>query len=146
MFGVADLAVVSTRPSVLDARIAAGIPPLNYELDAVIFSNLSATRPQTLERLARCVGADDRVIDERIRGHLTRIGAVQRTATGSLSRHRAFVPVGRVHVLEAKMTDWRRAGRQARHYALWADSASVMLGRPPRDMTYLVDELRVATS
>jgi hypothetical protein len=130
-YGIADLAVIVGRPGALGERRAAGIPPLVYEPDAAIVTALVPRQTRSLDDVAARLGWPVESVMRRIAG-LLRINAVARTSSGRYVRHPALVPVGRLHVLEAKVRDWRRGRDQARRYQLWADTASLVLSRLPR--------------
>lgn len=129
-FGVADLVAVAIRGNALAERIDASVPPLLNELDATLVAGLSARRGRSSELLSRRLSIDPAMVTQRL-STLARTGAVERLTSGSFVRHPAVVPLGRVHALEAKVADWKRAIDQARTYALWADySTSVLMSLP----------------
>lgn len=129
-FGIADMVALVVRGRRLLDRVEAGVPPLLNELDAMIVANLTPRRGRRPDRLAERLAVEPSSLDRRL-ATLVRLGAVERLESGSLVRHPALVPLGRIHALEAKVSDWRRAIEQARTYALWADSAtSVLMSLP----------------
>lgn len=129
-YGIADLAVVITRGELLSRRLAAGVRPLLYEPDVDVIHALAARRPRSPSEVAERLGWSTEAVASRLR-RLGRYDAVERTAGGRYIRHPDLVAVGRLHVLEAKVRDWRRAREQARRYQLWSDTASVVLARQP---------------
>jgi hypothetical protein len=58
------------------------------------------------------------------------------------TRHLALTPLGRLHVYEVKVSDWRRGLHQAATYAAWADQSTLVLGRRPGSVAVAVEEAR----
>lgn len=142
-FGIADLAVVATLWSRLAARIDAQIEPIIHELDAAIVAHLTARRGKALQELAQALSVYEDELDRRI-AHLVRLGAVQRSRAGRLTRHESLVPLGRIFAIESKVNAWRRALDQARTYALWSDRSIAVLGRLPADRSDAIKEAQFA--
>jgi hypothetical protein len=137
-FGVPDLTIVETDDETLQARLALGIPPLLNQVDAAIVGSLEWNRPRRLSLVAELLGWPEQDIRRRAE-LLRRSGVIVRTRSGSFLRPEALKPLGQVAVYEAKVADWRRGLFQASTYATWADSASLTVGRLPRDATRAVD-------
>jgi hypothetical protein len=140
-FGVADLIAVVADPNLLQAREAAGIPPLTYEPDAAVVAALTAHRAQSLDDLAHRLGWPSQAVERRV-PRLLRIGAIDRASSGGLVRHPALVPVGRTHAFEAKVRDWQRGRDQARRYRLWADTATLVMASVPSQAAVRADVAR----
>ncbi|MGB5565481.1 MAG: hypothetical protein WBN93_04040 [Acidimicrobiia bacterium] len=142
-YGIADLAVVATAWSRLAARIDAQIEPIVHELDAAIVAHLTTRRGRALHELTQVLPVRENEIDRRI-AHLVRVGAVQRSGSGRLTRHESLSPLGRIYAIELKVRAWRRAIDQARAYALWSDRSIAVLGSLPADRSNVMGEARAA--
>ena len=129
-YGIADLVALTIRQDALRQRLAAGVAPLIYEPDAAIVAALTPSTSRLPDAVADRLGWPAESVERRV-PKLVRGGAVVRTSRGGLTRHPALAPVGRVHALEAKVRDWRRGCNQVRRYALWADTATLVLGHVP---------------
>lgn len=127
-FGIPDFVAVYGSPSLLVARLDLPVPPLLNRVDAGIVAALSPTRALSGPSIARRTGWRLETVERRLPG-LVRIGAVERTGSGSCVRPAALTSVGRLLALEAKVRDWRRAVVQGRTYASWCDTYAVVLGR-----------------
>jgi len=130
-FGVVDFSAVLPNPEILLARLAAGYPPILSEVDATVVSVMSGTRHWSIRTIASRLDWSAHIVEGRLHG-LRRAGIVARNSAGSWIRHGTAVPVGRLHIFEMKVRDWRKAINQACTYAAWADSASVVVNQLSR--------------
>lgn len=135
-FGIPDFLAVTGSPTLLQRRIKSGFPPLLNEIDAGIVAHLTAVRGKPLGTLVKGLGWKSSTIERRLRG-LLRSGVVRDIGDGRLVRHESIVPVGRLHAIETKVRDFRRALRQARTYALWCENYVIV-------MSEMSDAARVA--
>lgn len=131
-FGIADLAVLATTRDKLVSRLTARIEPLVHELDAAIVAHLTPRRGRLISEVAQLLAVREAALERRI-SHLKRIGAIEQSSSGRLTRHEALVPLGRIYSIESKVNAWRRALDQARTYALWSDRSIAVLGSLPAD-------------
>ncbi len=130
-YGVADLVVQVGGQRQLDRRLSAGLPPLLSEIDASIVAQLRPGQPTALSDLALSVGRSVGSVKRRL-GRLRGLDAVADRPTGYV-RHPALDLGGSLHALEAKTSDWGRGIDQALGYAVWADTATLVVGRLPRN-------------
>jgi hypothetical protein len=135
-FGIPDFLAVTGAPALLQRRIKSGFPPLLNEIDAGIVAQLTPVRGKPLGTLVDGLGWKSTTIERRLQG-LLRSGVVRDIGDGRLVRHASIVPVGRLHAIETKVRDFRRALRQARTYALWCENYVVV-------MSAMSDAARVA--
>jgi hypothetical protein len=125
-FGVPDfVAVVGTQDG-LAARIALSVPPLLNEVDAGIVAVLSTRRGRTIDAIAASVGWSSQTIARRLPA-LVRSTAVSEVGRDGYVRAAGLQPIGRIYAVETKVSDWRRAVRQARTYRLWCDNYVIVM-------------------
>jgi hypothetical protein len=129
-FGIPDFVALVPDPDRLPARLDARFPPLLSEAATAIAVAVSARRRTSTEAVAVRVGLPRRVVRERLAA-LRQVGAVFGDDQSGWLRHEALAPIGRTHVFEAKVSDWRKGFSQAVTYAAWGDSATVVLARAP---------------
>jgi len=129
-FGIADYTAVIPNRVAIAARLNSPIAPLLLEAEAAVAAVTPFSRPWSSQTIARRLDWPVGVVEERLRG-LRRIGAVIGSSNTGWVRHEALQPIGRLHVIEVKVRDWRRATDQAYTYASWADSVSILLGQLP---------------
>jgi len=134
--GVPDLVVVVTTGELLRGRLAAGVAPLLWPPDAHLVAALDPQHGRRLEELTAKTRLGREQTRWRVRVLVCR-GAVRRTGDGKLTRHPALVPLGGLHALEAKVRNWRRWAAQTAAYQRWADTASLVLACPQRDLAAL---------
>lgn len=129
-FGIPDFVALVPDLGRLPARLNAPFPPLLSEAAAAVAAALSPRRRTSTDLVAMRVGSSRRAVQERLRT-LRLLGAVYGSDRSGWLRHEALAPVGRTHVFEAKVRDWRRAFSQAVTYSSWGDSATVVLSQLP---------------
>ena len=129
-FGIVDYAAVIPNRSALVARLKTQLAPLLLEVEAAVVAATPCFRPWFTSTIARRLGWPMARVEERLRS-LRRLGVVAGGSNTGWVRHEAFQPIGRLHVIEAKVRDWRSATNQAYTYAAWADSVSLLLGQLP---------------
>lgn len=125
--GIPDLTALVGGELKLDARLACDVPPLLNEVDAGVVSVCAARKARSVAQLATLLGWPESTVARRLPS-LIRYGAL-RDEGGKFTRHEALQPLGRIYAIEVKVSDWRRALRQARVYSLWADNYVLVLGR-----------------
>lgn len=133
--GVADFVAVTRAYELLPARLEIDVPVLDSQSDASVVAAVSSRRRTSLTDVAERVGMSETQTARRLR-QLCELGAIAE-CQGSYRRHPALAPIGRMYAFEAKVSDWRQATAQALRYARWADAASIVLLRPPRDAEIL---------
>lgn len=139
--GIPDFVAVVGGRDRIARRVASGIPPITGELDCAIVSCLFPRRPRTASSIAAELQLADAYVEGKLAA-LGRIGAVH-TARGSYTRAEALTPGGTLYAIEAKLTDWRRAVRQARGYRTWANNYVLVMGTvAERSRGHILDELR----
>ena len=129
-FGIPDFVALVPDRSHLTARLDAPFPPLLSEAAAAIAVAVSPRRRTSTDLVAMRVGSSRDLVQQRL-GTLRQLGAVSGSDRSGWLRHEALTPVGRTHVFEAKVRDWRRAFNQAVTYSTWGDSATVVMSRIP---------------
>lgn len=125
-FGIPDLLAVVGPSRALDERLALAVPPLLNQVDAGVAAAAAPRARRSPAALARRVGWPEETVRRRL-PDLLRSGALLRVGANSYVRPRSLEPVGRLYAIEAKMTDWRRAVKQARAYTLWCDSYVIVM-------------------
>jgi hypothetical protein len=139
-YGIADLAVAVVHPDLLRRRRLAGVSPILYEPDIAVADLVPIRQPRSAQDIASRLGWSVDVVTARLK-RLRRGGAVEHVA-GKYLRHPDLLPAGKLHLLEAKVEDWRGGRFQARRYQLWADTASVVMARHPAAITSAVEFTR----
>jgi hypothetical protein len=131
-YGVADLAALVTTTGRLRERAEAQVPPLLRMDDAQLVDALDPTAARSFEEVLAAIRGSRESLARRIQvlGHRR---VVHGTWDGHLTRHPALTPLGELHAFEAKVRDWRGGVRQAFQYRGWADTATLVLARTPRD-------------
>lgn len=132
--GIADLvAFTSTSPD-LAARLRADVPFVHGMSDCAVLVALSALQTRSSRTVASSAGMSEQQVIRRLR---TLVSAGSVTVHGSGFRRRPEVkPIGRAYAFEAKVSNWRQGLSQALRYGSWCDAASVVLLRPPRDLSF----------
>ncbi len=125
--GIPDLTAIVGDQEPLRRRLRLNVPPLVHRVDAGVVSAASAHFGRSSADLARRLGWPSGTVDRRL-PHLIRNGALLPKGTDTFVRPRDLTVVGSIHVVEAKVRDWRRAIRQVRAYATWADSYVLVMG------------------
>lgn len=125
--GIPDLTALVGDESKLESRLSSSVPALLNEVDAGVTAAASPKMGRTVAQLAAVVGWPEATVRRRI-PFLLRHGALFE-AGGRYIRDAALQPLGRIYAIEAKVSDWRQALRQARTYSLWADNYVLVLGR-----------------
>lgn len=125
--GVPDFVALVGGQCWLNAREAAGVPPVLSEIDCTVLSALSPVRPLSLATLARRLGWDIEQVDRSV-GRLLRSGAAVSTSSRTVSCAPGMKPVGSLFAIEAKVKNWQRAVIQGRGYRTWADNYVMILG------------------
>ncbi len=138
--GIPDLLVTTRYERHLAARRDAAIPPITGSSETAVLAALPLGSRRSLPWVAEACGLSLPQARERLRA-LARIGAVRQDGRG-YRRHLDLVPIGRTYAVEAKVTDWGKGLTQALRYLTWADSASVVLLDPPRDLGRASDQCR----
>lgn len=138
--GIPDLLVTTRYERHLAARRSALIPPITGRSETAVLAALPLGSRRTLPWVAETCGLSLRQAQDRLRT-LVRIGAVCQDE-GGYRRHLDLVPIGRTYAVEAKVNDWGKGLTQALRYLTWADSASVVLLDPPRDLGRATDQCR----
>jgi predicted transcriptional regulator len=141
-FGTPDLVVVEQSHDQVAARLASGVAALLNRTDADVVSTLNARTRREVEDICQILMWEDASIVERRIPKLLRVGAIHRSSRGGYLRHPEVRPLARLHALEAKVRDWRGGIDQARTYALWADTATLLVGHLPRDNNRVLEEAR----
>lgn len=139
--GVPDLVVLVGDGAALERRLASGLPPMTNELDAEILVRLSASSGVWLDEILAAIPASTPRVVKRRLTQLEGVEAIRRTRVGAYVRRSEFRPLGRTHALEAKVSDWGRAIRQALGYASWCDYVSVVLGKTPRSVDGVASQM-----
>jgi hypothetical protein len=134
--GVVDFAVVIPHVNRLYQRLGSQVPALLNEADALIVSTLYETRPLSVKTITDRTGLSLQTVNDRT-SVLRRRGALIAATNSTFVRHSAIMPVGRIHVFETKIGNWRRAADQAYVYASWSDTTSITLDRIPADSNVL---------
>lgn len=135
--GVADLVILDFDADVLNARLEAGLVPVNVSR-AYLVGALRAAGSVTRDEVGRL----DREVSERTNrrviqtlestGHVVEVN-------GLLCLHPSMRPaLGRLVAIEAKLSDWRGGLLQASRYRAFADQTYLAL--PERAASRLVGE------
>lgn len=125
--GIPDLTAVVGPALPLAARSAIKVPPLLNQLDAGVVAAAHPQQGRSTASLARVLQWPEPTVRRRI-AHLVHLGALQEARPGRFVRPEHLRPVGRLYAVEAKVSDWRQALRQARGYSVWADSYVLVMG------------------
>jgi hypothetical protein len=126
-YGIPDLTAVVGEQAALERRLAVPVAPLLHQVDAGVVSVTSARFGRTSADLAHRLGWPTSTVERRL-PHLLRSEALVRRPGDRFIRHKDLTVVGSISVVEAKVRDWRRAIRQVRTYATWADSYVLVMG------------------
>jgi hypothetical protein len=129
-FGVADLVLIKTTSRRRLRRSQLIVDPLLNEVDATIAAITGRRRARSTAEIVAGSGFGASVVQRRLR-ELQRVGVLRATLDGRWIRAAPIEPLGQVHAFEAKIDDWRRGLDQAATYALWADTATLVLDRFP---------------
>lgn len=136
--GIPDLTALIGDARKLEARLACPVAPLLNEIDAGIIAVTSPKLARTPQYIGGALGWPESTVRRRLPA-LVRQGAL--TEHGDkFARHASIQPLGRIYAIEAKVSDWRQALRQARTYALWADNYVLVLGKATEAATGLALE------
>lgn len=125
--GIPDFTALVGEETKLDSRLSCDVPPLLNEVDAGVVSVSAVKQARSAQQLAGLLGWPEATVARRLPS-LVRNGALSDEG-GRFTRHEALQPLGRLYAIEVKVSDWRRALRQARVYSLWADNYVLVLGR-----------------
>lgn len=125
-FGIPDFVAVVGTQDALVARMASAVPPLLNQVDAGIVAVLSTRRGRTIDTIAASVGWSRQTVERRLPA-LVRATAISEVGPQRYVRAAALRPIGRIYAIETKMSDWRRAVRQARTYRLWCDNYVIVM-------------------
>lgn len=128
--GLPDLVAVPIGEE-LGRRLSHSCPPLLNWNDARLVAACTTLRPTSVEVLARRLGHDVEGTRRRVR-RLIQQTALLQVGSGYV-RCKAMQPVGRIYALEAKVDDWCGGLGQALRYGTWADAATLVVSRLPRD-------------
>ena len=127
-WGIPDFTALVGREEDLHQRLLLPVPPLLHEVDAGVVAAAHSRTPRSAAQLASLVGWPEATVQRRL-GALIRSGALTATTAERYIRPAALQPLGRLYAVEAKVRDWRKALRQVRSYAVWADSYVLVMGR-----------------
>jgi hypothetical protein len=130
--GIPDLLATTRYQQELAARDEAAVPAITNRSEANVLAALPHGSHRTLPWVAEACGLSLLLAQERLRG-LSRVGAVL-MENGGYRRHPTLVPLGHTYAFEAKVADWGKGLEQALRYLTWADSASIVLLDPPKDL------------
>lgn len=136
--GIPDLTALVGDTRKLEARLACPVAPLLNEIDAGIVAVTSPKLARTPQYIGGALGWPESTVRRRLSA-LVRQGALTDHG-GKFVRDVAIQPLGRIYAIEAKVSDWRQAVRQARTYALWADNYVLVLGKATEAATGLALE------
>jgi DNA-binding Lrp family transcriptional regulator len=126
-YGIPDFTAIIGGRDTLDARLECPVPPLLNEVDAAIVAVAHANAARTVDALARAIGWPASTIARRV-PHLVKCGGLIEVKPNLYVRPGSIKPHGSIIAVEAKVEDWRKALRQVRTYAVWADSYVVVMG------------------
>lgn len=125
--GLPDFIALAGGRDWLQARGAAGIPPLLAQADCSVLAALHPRQALSSATIGRRIGWSPPAL-EPVLIRLESAGAVEKTSGGAHRLNPALVPHGTVFALEAKIKDWQKAVLQGRAYRSWADNYVVLLG------------------
>lgn len=126
-YGIPDFTAILGGRDQLDSRLNCPVPPLLNEIDAAIAAVAHVKAARNVDSLARSIGWPVSTIARRI-PHLVKAGGLVEIRPKLYVRPQGIKPLGSVIAVEAKVEDWRKALRQVRTYAVWADSYVVVMG------------------
>ncbi|MFG2573180.1 hypothetical protein [Streptomyces sp. NPDC048481] len=126
-YGIPDFTAIIGGRDALDARLDYPVPPLLNEVDAAIVAVAHANAARSVDALARAIGWPSATIARRV-PHLVKSGGLIEVKANLYVRPPSIKPHGSIIAVEAKVEDWRKALRQVRTYAVWADSYVVVMG------------------
>lgn len=126
-YGIPDFVAAVGDWKVLEARQRLGVPPLLNEIDSGVVAAAAARAPRTVETLAKRVGWSTDTVARRL-PELLRSGALLPAGKKSFVRPADLRPIGRLFAIESKVSDWKRALRQARVYSQWCDGYVLVMG------------------
>lgn len=135
--GIADVVAVTRWHEGLRRRIATELPFLRSETDCAVVAGLAPNRTRTAKSLGKQLGMSEEQVRRRLRSLVT-TGHAEIRGSG-FRRAQDLKPIGRSYALEAKVSDWQKGMSQALRYSMWCDAASVVLLRPPRDLSKIRD-------
>jgi DNA-binding Lrp family transcriptional regulator len=138
-YGIPDFTAIVGGRDTIDARLACPVPPLLNEIDAAIVAVAHVNAARRVDALARAVGWPVATIARRV-PHLVRSGGLIEVRPKLYVRPQAIQPHGSIVAVEAKVEDWRKALRQVRTYAVWADSYVVVMGGLTKKATQVMRE------
>ncbi|MFF0683084.1 hypothetical protein ACFYVW_31500 [Streptomyces tendae] len=126
-YGIPDFTAIIGGRDALDARLDCPVPPLLNEVDAAIVAVAHAKAARTIGALARAIGWPTSTLARRM-PYLVKSGGLIEVKENLYVRPASIKPHGIIIAVEAKVEDWRKALRQVRTYAVWADSYVVVMG------------------
>jgi hypothetical protein len=114
---------------VLSRRLRAGLGPIALPLRVAVLTHLRGGRSTSLDRLARLVGSNVPALTRSTLRPLAEAGALELTGRSARASG-MWVPVAKtITAVELKLSNWRRAARQADNAAWGADRSWVVLDR-----------------
>lgn len=125
--GIPDLTALIGDDRKLRTRLDCPVAPLLNEIDAGIVAVTNPSVARSPQQIGESLGWPESTVLRRIPS-LVRQGALIDHGN-RFTREGAIQPLGRIFAVEAKVNDWRKALKQARTYALWADNYVLVLGR-----------------
>jgi len=131
--GVADAVAMTGWQEAVRRRIALQLPLLGNETDCSVVAALSPNQTRTVTAIGKRLGMSNEQVARRLQP-LAAAGYVASTGSG-FRRVQGLEPIGRAYALEAKVSHWQQGISQALRYSTWCDAASVVVLRPPRDLS-----------
>ncbi|MGO4957395.1 hypothetical protein ACTQ49_09015 [Luteococcus sp. Sow4_B9] len=125
--GIPDLIAVVGDESRLEKRLSLDVPPLVNQIDSALVAALSSGSPRSLEWISRDLGWPIETLKRRV-PNLLRLGAISTKNGTTYRRSPNLVDIGSIIAFEAKVSDWRRAVKQAHAYDVWADNYVIVMG------------------
>ena len=126
-YGIPDLTAIIGPKRLIDRRLSCTVSPLLNKIDAAVVAVSHAHSPRSTEAIAKSLNWPTETIARRV-PHLLKSGGLIEVRSDRFVRPASIQPFDEIIAVEAKVEDWRKALRQVRTYAAWADSYVLVMG------------------